>query len=56
LAGRHAEAREAGALWLRHNPQFTIGKFRKEGRGRNPVYTAQRQRLAEGLHLAAMPE
>jgi tetratricopeptide (TPR) repeat protein len=56
LAGLLAEAAAACAVARRLGPDFTIGKFRAEAVGDNPVYLAQRERLCEGLLMAGVPE
>jgi TolB-like protein/class 3 adenylate cyclase len=56
LAGLLAEAAAACAVARRLGPDFTIGKFRAEAVGDNPVYLAQRERLCESLLMAGVPE
>ena len=56
MAGLLAEAAAACAVARRLAPHFTIGKFRAEAVGDNPVYLAQRERLCDGLLTAGVPE
>jgi hypothetical protein len=56
LKGLPAEAAEVCAAARRLLRNFTIAKFRAEAVSDNPVYLAQRERLHEGLRLAAVPE
>src|SRR5262249_9431318 len=56
LAGLLAEAAAACIVARRLGPNFTIGKFRAEAVGDNPIYLAQREVLIEGLRMAGVPE
>src|SRR5262249_43415537 len=56
LAGLLAEAAAACASARRLDPIFTVGKFRAEAVGDNPVYLAQRERLCDGMLVAGVPE
>ena len=56
LAGLLAEAAATCAVARRLGPEFTIGKFRTEAVGDNPVYLSQRERLCDGLLMAGVPE
>jgi TolB-like protein/class 3 adenylate cyclase len=56
VAGLLAEAAAACTVARRLAPNFTIGKFRDEAVGDNPVYLAQRKRLCDGLLMAGVPE
>jgi tetratricopeptide (TPR) repeat protein len=56
LAGLLEEAATACAEARRLGPDFTVGKFRAEAVGDNPVYLAQRGLLCEGLLMAGVPE
>jgi TolB-like protein/class 3 adenylate cyclase/tetratricopeptide (TPR) repeat protein len=56
LAGLLAEAAAACAVARRLGPDFTIGKFRAEAVGDNPVYLAQRELFCNGLLMAGVPE
>jgi hypothetical protein len=56
LAGLLAEAAAACVVARRLGPDFTVGKFRAEAVGDNPVYLAQRELLCDGLLMAGVPE
>jgi hypothetical protein len=56
LAGLRAEAAAACTVARRLRPTFTIGKFRAEAVGDNPIYLAQRERLCEGLRIVGVPD
>jgi TolB-like protein/Flp pilus assembly protein TadD len=55
MAGLLAEASLACAVARRLNPNFSVGKFRAEAVGDNPIYLAQRELLCEGLVMAGVP-
>jgi tetratricopeptide (TPR) repeat protein len=50
------EARSAVAIGLAQNSTFTLRQYRASGLGDNPTYLAQRQRIAEGLRKAGVPD
>jgi tetratricopeptide (TPR) repeat protein len=54
--GRLEEAREAARAGLELNPAFTIARLRSSAFSDNPVYLAGRERVYEGMRLAAVPE
>jgi TolB-like protein/Tfp pilus assembly protein PilF len=56
LAGLRAEAMATCAVARHLHPTFTVGKFRAEAIGDNPIYLAQRERLCEGLRIAGVPD
>jgi hypothetical protein len=56
LAGLLAESAATCAVARRLRPTFTIGKFRAEAVGDNPIYLAQREWLCEGLQIAGVPD
>ncbi|MDQ2954482.1 MAG: tetratricopeptide repeat protein, partial [Pseudomonadota bacterium] len=57
MQDRVEEAREALAAYLRTNPAAnTIALLRANAQSAHPVYTAQRERLYEGMRRAGMPE
>ena len=53
---RVEDAREAARACLELNPSFTIARFRSQTSSDHPVYLAGRERMYEGLRLAAIPE
>jgi TolB-like protein len=50
------EARSAVEVGLALNPAFTLRRFRAALHGDNPTFLAQRERFAEGLRKAGVPE
>ena len=56
LLGSLDQAREAARAGLTINPNFTIRRFRDGAQSDNPIYLAARERLYEGMRLAAIPE
>jgi tetratricopeptide (TPR) repeat protein len=50
------EAREEAKAGLAVNPMFTIARFRAGLEGDDPVFLAQRERIIEGMRIAAVPE
>jgi tetratricopeptide (TPR) repeat protein len=54
--GRIEEAREATRAGLELNPGFTILRLRSMNFSDNPFWFAGRERLYEGMRLAAVPE
>jgi TolB-like protein len=56
LAGLLAESAATCAVARRLRPTFSIGKFRAEAVGDNPIYLAQREWLCEGLRIAGVPD
>ncbi|HTR15109.1 MAG TPA: adenylate/guanylate cyclase domain-containing protein [Roseiarcus sp.] len=54
--GRIDDARKEVLAGLALDPDFTIGRHRSLLESDNPVYLAQRERLAEGMRLAGVPE
>jgi TolB-like protein/Tfp pilus assembly protein PilF len=54
--GRLDEAREEVKAGLAVDPKFTLSRFRVGTESDNTVYLAQRDRLAEGMRMAGVPE
>jgi TolB-like protein/class 3 adenylate cyclase/Tfp pilus assembly protein PilF len=54
--GRLDEARKELAAGLALDPNFTIRRYRALAESDNPVYLAQRERIAEGMRLGGVPE
>jgi TolB-like protein len=56
LLGRLDEARAAAQAGLTLDPAFTIRRFQRQLSSDNPTYLAKRERVYEGMRLAAVPE
>ena len=56
LAGRAPETEVALAEFLRQRPGASITNLRKATRSKDPSFTAQQERLYEGLRMAGLPE
>ncbi|MBX9777465.1 MAG: winged helix-turn-helix domain-containing protein [Xanthobacteraceae bacterium] len=56
LAGRAAEAEAALTEFLRQKPGASIPNLRKAARSKDPNFSAQQERLYEGLRAAGLPE
>ncbi|MGH6796928.1 MAG: tetratricopeptide repeat protein, partial [Roseiarcus sp.] len=54
--GRTEEARSAARAGLALDPNFTMSRYRANAVSDNPTFQAQRERFAEGLHKAGVPE
>jgi TolB-like protein/class 3 adenylate cyclase len=54
--GRLDEARREVNAGLAVDPKFTLRRFRAGAQSNNAVYLAQRERVAEGMRLAGVPE
>jgi TolB-like protein/class 3 adenylate cyclase/Flp pilus assembly protein TadD len=54
--GRFDEARREVQAGLAVNPNFTIKRYRAHIQSDNAVYLAQRERVAEGMRMAGVPE
>jgi tetratricopeptide (TPR) repeat protein len=54
--GRPEEARKELAAGLALDPNFTIRRYRALAESDNPLYLAQRERIAEGMRLGGVPE
>jgi TolB-like protein/Flp pilus assembly protein TadD len=54
--GELEQARTAVQAGLALDPRFTIRRFRANAPSDNPIYLAGRERLAEGMRLAGVPE
>jgi TolB-like protein/class 3 adenylate cyclase/Tfp pilus assembly protein PilF len=55
LLGRQAEAEAEVKSGLAMAPNFTVSRFRGGAESDNPVYLAQRERVAEGMRIAGVP-
>jgi TolB-like protein/class 3 adenylate cyclase len=56
LLGRLDEARAETKSALMLAPNYSLARFRKTAEGDNPVFLRQRERIAEGLRKAGVPE
>ena len=56
LVGRLDEARAEAKSALALAPNYSIARFRNAREGDNPVFLRQRERIAEGLRKAGIPE
>jgi len=56
LVGRLDEARAEAKSALALAPNYSLARFRKAAEGDNPVFLRQRERIAEGLRKAGIPE
>ena len=56
LLGSQEEAKAATKAGLALDPSFTIRRFRLNAQGDNPTYLAKRERVAEGMCMAGVPE
>ena len=56
LVGRLEEARAETKSALMLAPNYSLARFRKAAEGDNPVFLHQRERIAEGLRKAGIPE
>lgn len=54
--GRLDEARTEVKAGLAVNPKFTVKRFRAGVESNNVVFLAQRERVAEGMRMAGVPE
>jgi tetratricopeptide (TPR) repeat protein len=54
--GRLDEACDAARAGLELDPGFTIPRYRASPLSDNPVYLAGRERVAEGMRMAGLPE
>jgi hypothetical protein len=56
LLGAQEEARAATKAGLGLDPSFTVRRYRLNPQSDDPTYLARRQRIAEGLRRAGVPE
>jgi tetratricopeptide (TPR) repeat protein len=56
LLGAREEARAATKNGLALDPTFTIRRYRLNPQSDDPTYLARRERVAEGLRMAGVPE
>ena len=56
LVGRLDEARAETKSALTLAPNYSLARFRETAEGDNPVFLRQRERIAEGLRKAGVPE
>jgi TolB-like protein len=56
LLGAREEARAATKAGLALDPTFTIRRYRLNPQSNDPTYLARRERVAEGLRMAGVPE
>jgi tetratricopeptide (TPR) repeat protein len=56
LLGAREEARAATKAGLALDPTFTIRRYRLNPQSDDPTYLAKRERVAEGLRMAGVPE
>ena len=56
LLGRLDEARAETKSALMLAPKYSLARFRETAEGDNPVFLRQRERIAEGLRKAGVPE
>ena len=54
--GRLGEARQEVRSGLAVDPRFTLQRFRAVTLSDNAVFLAQRERVAEGMRMAGVPE
>jgi tetratricopeptide (TPR) repeat protein len=54
--GGLGEARGEVKAGLALDPDFTVKRYRARAESDNPVYLAQRERVAEGMRMAGVPE
>jgi TolB-like protein len=56
LLGSREEARAATKAGLALDPTFTVRRYRLNAQSDDPTYLARRERVAEGLRMAGVPE
>ena len=56
LLGSQEDAKASTKVGLSLDPSFTIRRFKLNAQGNNPTYLAKRERVAEGMRMAGVPE